>query len=178
MLADRFQATEAALQAQAQARAQASADRDAFIAARFPTLDTLMGTRLANTTGVHPRLAVVNTPLTDTFTNRGFATMDKTVREVRSTLFGPLEAVRFTPLVETGDADQFGLVRVEVEGGPAVRFPATGQGARFRSLLERGIVMRGRPDTGARLMVADEGGFTELSDALLEEFLAAVLVRA
>ncbi|HYJ78716.1 MAG TPA: hypothetical protein VEW03_03865, partial [Longimicrobiaceae bacterium] len=145
-----------------------------FIPVQFPAMDAAFNGLVDAATGVHPRLSVVRTTLTDTFTNRGFASLNKTVTDVRSTLYGPLEQVRFTPALEAVDAGQFGIIRVETEG-LTPRLPAGAGAAAQRAMLERGIVMRGidAPSLG----VPADGEVQPLTAALLEGFLAALLIR-
>jgi hypothetical protein len=174
MLADQFQEVQQELQDDDAERAAARAARDAFIAAQFPAMNTAFNGLVDEATGVHPRLSVVRTPLTDTYTNRGFASLNKTVTDVRSTLYGPLEQVRFTPALESVDPGQFGVIRVET-AGMEPRLPAGPGAAAFRAILQRGIVMRGTD--AASLGVPVEGAVQPLTDELLEDFLAALFIR-
>jgi len=176
MLADRFRVVQQELQDDAAARAGERAARDAFIAAQFPVLDAAFNALVDEATGAHPRLAVVRTPVTDPFTNRGFASLDKTVTDVRSTLYGPLEQVRFTPGLESVDPEQFGIIRVATEGLTPKLGGGGGQGAPLRAMLERGIVMRGREAPGS-LGVALGNEVRPLTAELLESFLAALFIR-
>src|SRR5262245_47907280 len=97
MLADRFQAESDRVAAKATQAQQARVDRDNFIKIQFPALDTAFSGMVTAVSGSHPKLAVIKTPVTDTFAGRGFATLNKTFIEMRSTLYGPLERVTFTP---------------------------------------------------------------------------------
>lgn len=172
MLATKFQEALDKLQADATSRQQASTQRDAFIQAQFPVLDAAFSAMVSRVCGTHPRLALVKTVVIDTVTNHTFATLTKTVIEVRSTLYGPLEVVTFTPALEAIAADQFAVIHATTEG-----LTATGEGwaSSLKSLLERGILMRGK--TAASLVLAKGEGFEPLTDALLESFLAALFIR-
>src|SRR5262245_34650857 len=97
MLAEGFEEALQRLAEEAEARDQARAARDAFIEAQFPLLDAAFVQMAREATGIHPRLAVVAVPVVETFTGRGFTALSKTVVEVRSTLYGAVESVRFTP---------------------------------------------------------------------------------
>lgn len=172
MLATKFQETLAKLQADAVARQQALAQRDAFIQAQFPVLDAAFSAMVSRVCGSHPRLAVIKTAVTDTVTNHTFTTLSKTVIEVRSTLYGPLEVVTFTPALEAIAPDQFAVIRATTAG-----LTVTGEGfaSALKSLLDRGVLMRGK--TSAGLVLAKGDGFEPLTDALLESFLAALFIR-
>ncbi len=173
MLADKFQEVVDALEAKAAERQQASAARDAFIATNFPLLDQAFSDMVSAATGSHPRLAVVKTMVTETFTGRGFATLNKTVIDVRSTLYGPIELLRFTPALESVDVDQFGVIRIESQG---LQVNLTGDDTELSSsMLQRGILMRGTES--ADLVVSKTNGFETLTADLLEELLAAVFIR-
>lgn len=174
MLAERFRETLQRLEGVEAERRATRAARDQFIAAHFPTLDAAFVGMVRSVTGIHPRLAVVTTPVTDIFTGRGFATLDRTVVEVRSTLYGSVQSARFTPGLEAVAPDQFGAIRVTLADATAA-FPANGQGALLRSILDRGVLMRGAED--ASLVVATPTGFEPLAPELLEAFLTGVFVR-
>lgn len=174
MLAERFRETLQRLGSVETERRAVRAARDQVIAARFPALDAAFVAMVRSVTGIHPRLAVVTTPTADTFTGRGFATLDRTIVEVRSTLYGAVEGVRFTPALEAVAQDQFGVIRVTLDNATAA-FPANGQGALLRSVLDRGVLMRGTDS--ASLVVATATGFEPLTPELLEAFLTGVFVR-
>lgn len=174
MLAERFDEALEALAAAAAEREQARNERDEFIEEKFPELDAAFSNMVTAVTGNHPKLAVIKTVVTDTFTGRGFATLNKTVIDVRSTLYGPVEEVRFTPALESVDVDQFGVVRIATQG---LR-PSMGSGlaaALLESMLKRGILMRG--SESAHLVVAEGERLEELVPQQLEDFLTALFIR-
>ena len=176
MLSDRFDTAVDHLQQQAQARQTARNARDAFIVANWPVIDAAFAAMIANVTGVHPRLAVVSTLVTDVFTGHAFPTLDKTVTTVVSTLYGSPERVQFTPALESVDTNQFGVIRVDVAGfTPSIGNGGSPQGARFRSLLERGVILEGQDHASTSLKIDDH--YEPLTAELLEGFLAALLVR-
>ncbi|MGH7393924.1 MAG: hypothetical protein ACREM3_31365 [Candidatus Rokuibacteriota bacterium] len=174
MLAERFEETLVRTQNEATERQQARSSRDDFIGVQFPRLDAAFVAMVRDVTGTHPRLAVVTTPVTETFTGRGFATLTRTVIEVRSTLYGAVEGVRFTPGLESIALDQFGVIKVGLDN-LTPSFVANGTGPLFRSMVDRGVLMRGA--TAAGLVVARDTGFEPLTSTLLEAFLTALFVR-
>ena len=174
MLADKFKTTFDALQAKAAKDQAARLDRDKVIQSKFPALDAAFSKLVDGATGSHPRLAVVKTPVTDTFTNRGFTTLDKTVIEIRSTLYGPLERVVCTPGLESVDPDQFGVIKVAAHDVQAK--PGGGESAiRAKSILERGVLMRGT--TEAQLCIAIGSNYEPLSSQAIEDFLEGLFIR-
>jgi hypothetical protein len=174
MLADRFVEAVDKLEADAAAVEEARAARDAFIEANFPALDQAFVNMVQAVTGTHSRLAVFMTPVIDTFTNRGFTSLTKTVVEIRSTLYGPIERVTFTPALEAVSPNQFGVIRVETEG-TATQFGADEDAALFKSLLDRGVVMEGQET--ASLSVVSGETYEPLTAGVLEDFLARLFIR-
>lgn len=174
MLADRFTTELTRLQTRDTERLQARNARDTFIQAQFPVMDTAFSDLVTAATGQHVRLSVIRTTVTDTFTGHLFATLNKTVIELRSTLYGSIEKLRFTPALESVAVDQFGVIKVATEDLP-VALGASDQLPLFQSMLDRGVLMRGRD--AAHLVVARDNTFVELTGALLEDFLTALFVR-
>jgi len=174
MLSDRFATALDQLQEKAADRQAARDERDAFIVANWPVLDTEFADMVVDVVGAHPRLAVVAALVTDTFTGHSFTTLDKTVTTVISTLYGTAERVVFTPALEFVDANQFGVIRVDVDGfTPSLNGGI--QGARFKSLLDRGVIMEGQAH--ASLSYKSNDHYEPLTAQLLEDFLAALFVR-
>lgn len=172
MLSDLFQQEETRL-AQRAARVQAQrAARDAFIVAVFPVLDAAFAGLVDTTVGADPKLTVTHTPATDTFTNHTFVSLNKTITNVKSTLYGTAENVLFTPSLESIDADQFAVIRITTDL-PGVATEDLGSG--FADMLRRGILMRGK--TIASLVAPENGNFVTLTSDLLEGFLAALFIR-
>ena len=174
MLAEKFKIALEKLQAKAVEQQQARAARDNVIKVKFPELDSAFSNLVTTVCGSHPKLALIKTTVTDFFTNHSFATLDKTVIEIRSTLYGPLEKAMFTPSLESLDGDQFGIIKAATEGID-VRFGAGDHAARFKPILDRGILMRGRDATQLVILVA--GNFEALTAQLLEDFLEALFIR-
>lgn len=174
MLAERFQELIEARAAEAEERQEARQARDAFIKLQFEALDQAFADLVVAVTGSHPRLSVVSTAVTEAIANRHFATLDKTVTEVHSTLYGTLEQVRFFPALEFVETDQFGAIRVTTEDVPAA-FGTDGQAALHKAMLKRGILMRGQ--ASAHLVVKTQDGFAPLTADLLESFLARLFIR-
>jgi hypothetical protein len=170
MLAARFQDVVAKRLTATDRTQQARADRDAFIQAQFPLLDAAFSAMVDVAVGTDPRLAIVRTPTTDTFTNHTFASLPKTVIEVRSTLYGPVESVRFTPALQSIYPDQFAVIQVRTDGVPNLTANPS-----VRGIQNRGILMRG--STSASLVISTDHAFTTLTAALLEEYLATLFIR-
>jgi hypothetical protein len=176
MLADTFIEVLEARQEEAQAGQQARDERDDFIEQTFEQLDQQFSDLIDQATGVHALLAVVKSPVTETITNRNFATLDKTIIEVRSTLNAKLEIVRFTPALQFLHRDQFGVVEIETIDVPE---PAGQEGAaaEFKS-MKAGIVMRGQEAGSLVIPSVDAGnGFEDLTAERLESFLETAFVR-
>src|SRR5260370_953162 len=118
------------------------AARDAFIQAQFPLLDTAFAAMVDTTVGSEAHLTLTHTPATDTFTNHTFVSLNKTITNVKSTLYGTPENVLFTPSLESIDPDEFAVIRVTTDGLSKV---ATENLERvFADMLRRGILMRGK----------------------------------
>lgn len=173
-LANKFTQVLDKLAEQAVAEEASRQVRDAFIKVEFEKLDQKLADMIGEVTGSHPRLVVVKTAVTETIVNRNFATLNKTVTEIHSTLYGTVERLRFTPGLEFLAKDQFGVVKVTSEDLP-VRLGNGEKAALFRSVLERGIVLRGRE--AAHLMVSRDNGFAAFNAVFLEDFLTQLFVR-
>jgi hypothetical protein len=173
MLADRFAEAVDKLQADAAAQEEARAARDSFIEVNFPLLDQAFVAMVRAATGTHPRLAVSTTTVIDTFVNRAFTSLTKTVVEIRSTLYGPIERVTFTPALDAVAPTQFGVIRADAEGAAVVG--ADEEAVLFKSLLERGVVMEGQEV--ASLSVLNGESYVPLTADLLENFLARLFIR-
>lgn len=150
------------------------ATRDAFIQTEFPLMDAAFATMVDTTVGSDPHLAVTHTPATDTFTNHTFVTLNKTITNVQSTLYGNPENVLFTPSLESIEPDEFAVIHIATDGLPEVATENVGSPI-FAAMLQRGVLMRGK--TAASLVVPDAGNFTPLNADLLEGFLAALFIR-
>ena len=115
--------------------------RDTFIQSAFPLLSDRFEALLAEALGIHSQLLVTITPVVDAVQGRSFATLNKSVVDVRSTLRSTPQTVTFTPRLDFHEPDQFGLIACTLD------FPFTARGARqdsiARALVARGIQMRG-----------------------------------
>jgi len=147
--------------------------RDAFIQAQFPLLDTAFATMVDTTVGSEAHLTVTHTPATDTFTNHTFVSLNKTITNVQSILYGTPENVLFTPSLESIDPDEFAVIRITTDGLPKVA--TENLGPVFADMLRRGILMRGK--TAASLVAPDQGNFIPLNADVLQGFLAALFIR-
>jgi hypothetical protein len=175
MLADQFVSAEQAMQQEAQEERQRHAERDEFIRVQYPAL-TLAFSQMADAaTGVHPRLAVARGTVTEVFTGRGFTSLDNVQIDVRSTLYGAPEIVRFASSLESVVDSQFGVFHVTTDGLKP-KFRTDGDGPLFQSMLTSGVLMTGT--AAAALTVRNGVNLTPLTLALLEGFLAALLVRS
>jgi len=172
MLSALFQQEENRLALRAASVQAQRAARDAFIVAQFPLLDTAFASLVDTTVGTDPKLIVTHTPATDTFTNHTFATLNRTITNVRSTLYGTAENVLFTPSLESIDADEFAVIRITTDL-PDVA--TQNLDSAFADILRRGILMRGK--TTASLVAPQNGNFVTLTSDLLEGFLAALFIR-
>jgi hypothetical protein len=170
MLAARFQDAVAKRLTATDRTQQVRADRDAFIQAQFPLLDAAFSTMMDVAVGTDPRLAIVSTPAIETFTNHTFASLAKTVIEVRSTLYGPTESVRFTPALQSIYPDQFAVIRVRTDGVPDLTANPL-----VKAIQDRGILMRG--STSASLVIPIGDNFATLTALLLEDYLATLFIR-
>jgi hypothetical protein len=170
MLGERFQQI---VNRRNQANAQTNADRsqrDAFIQAQFPVLDTVFAGLVDAAVGTGPLLSVTHTPATDTVHNRTFTSLNKTVTEVNSTLYGPTETVRFTPGLSFTYPEQFGVISLTKEGGPD---PSADP--RFSDVFRTGLLMSGTQT--AALLAPQAGNFSPVTAAYLENLLAQLLIR-
>jgi hypothetical protein len=149
------------------------AARDAFIQAQFPLLDAAFAAMVDSTVGSEAHLTVTHTPATDTFTNHSFASLNKTITNVQSILYGTQENVIFTPFLESIEPDEFAVIRIATDGLPDAA--TENLDSFFGEVLGRGILMRGK--TTASLVVPDGGNFSPLTPGLLEGFLAALFIR-
>lgn len=175
MLSDRFQEELARRTAQAGGMQQMRAHRDAFIATQWPLMDAAFADLVDSTVGVEPHLSVTHTPATDDFTNHTFASLDKTITVVQSTLNDAPEKVTFTPFLESIVPDQFGVIKVTAEGLPPYSASADPVTEVFAGMLQRGILFRGK--TTSSLVAPKLGNFVDLTADLLERFLAALFIR-
>ena len=117
MLAETFSDVVAARQQQAQVDQAAREARDDFIKLNFEQLNTAFSHMIDTVTGAHPLLTVAKSALTETVSNRHFTSLDKTVIEARSTLYGKLETIRFSPaLRQSRSADSRNAGSGEVFG--------------------------------------------------------------
>lgn len=155
------------------AAASARTARDTFIQAQFPLLNQRLIDLVTAAVGTHSRLTLAETALTEAVTGRSFNSLAKTALEVRADLDGGLQTIAFTPRLAFGDEAQFGVVACTAS------FPFT---PRARSadrlaalLLAEKLQMRGTQT--AALMLAAPDGFLEVGATLIEEALAALLLR-
>ncbi|HEX2330564.1 MAG TPA: hypothetical protein VHN74_17710 [Candidatus Angelobacter sp.] len=174
MLSDLFQQETARRAAQAAITQQNRADRDAFIVAQWPLLDKAFSDMVDATVGSDPHLTVTHTTATDSFSNHTFASLNKTITAVKSTLNGAPETVTFTPFLRSVAPDQFGVVSITTDGLPNAITSDPGAQL-FADLLKEGILMRGK--TAGSLVVLDDGQFTNLTAETLQGFLAALFIR-
>ena len=173
VLADRFAQEIERLDQLASGLTTERAARDALIQSQFILLDAQFVTMIRTVAGRHTRLTVATQPVVDPITTRAFATLAKTVTELSSTLYGPIERLTFTPGLAFVEPEQFGVIRLAWEGTiPA----ATGMKATaLPRMLARGILMQGLP--AARLMVSDGVRSERLTAAMLEEALVILFVH-
>lgn len=169
-----------AIPAYTAARAHRAADRDAARLARDVFIQpefTLMSARfeqfLAEALGRHTLITVTATPVAEAVQGRSFPTLDKRVISVRA-LVGPVpQTVTFTPQLDFREQDQYGLIACSID------FPFSPRASRIdglaRTLVERGIQMRGR--TVSSLMLWVEGSLAELSARDIEDAFTAWWLR-
>jgi len=174
MLSVLFQEELARLAAQSAGVQQQRAARDAFIVAQFPLLDASFASTVDSAVGSDSHLAVTHTPATDHFTNHSFASLNKTVTGVQSTLYGAPETVTFTPALQSLDAAQFAVISIATDGVPDSTVSDPGDPA-FLAMLQRGIWMRGT--TVGALVVPQGSAFTAFNGDMLQGFLAALFIR-
>lgn len=172
MLSSLFQQEETRLALRAASVQAQRAARDAFIVAQFPVLDAAFAGLVDTTVGTDPKLTVTHTPATDTFTNHTFVSLNKTITNVQSTLYGTAENVLFTPSLESLDPDEFAVISITTDV-PDVATESLEPA--FADILRRGFLMRGK--TSASLVAPDNGNFVTLTPNLLEGFLAALFIR-
>ncbi|MBZ5523737.1 MAG: hypothetical protein LAP21_16005 [Acidobacteriia bacterium] len=174
MLSQQFQQETARRATQSAATQQARAARDAFIVVQWPLLDAAFAALVDSAVGTEAHLSITHTPATDNFTNHTFASLNKTITAVQSTLNGAPETVTFTPALESIDPDQFGVIRITTDGLPYSI--TTDPGAQvFADMLKRGILMRGK--TTSSLVAPDGSNFMTLNAELVEGLLAALFIR-
>jgi hypothetical protein len=172
MLADHFATESDRLALQAGNLGMARAVEDSLIESQFSVLNARFVTMVGVIAGQHTRLSVNTIPLVDTITTRSFTTLNKTVVEMRSTLYGPLERLTFTPALCFIERGQFGVIRLDWEGAA----PTAGlQGTALPRLLGRGVVMYGLP--AGRLAVSDGTRFETLTAEVLEAALVALFIH-
>jgi hypothetical protein len=170
MLADLFQDVITSRNQANAATNEARAQRDAFIQLEFPVLDAAFAALVDTAVGVGPLLAVTHTAATDVVSNRTFVSLNKTITQVQSTLYGPAETVQFTPGLSFVYPNQFGVIAVTKDGGPDMSGDP-----RVADVLNIGLVMSG---TTKAAIVAPQGvNFTPVTAAFLQNLLAAMLIR-
>jgi hypothetical protein len=174
MLSQQFQQEAARRALQSAATKKKHDDRDAFIVVQWPLLDTAFAKLVDNAVGAEAHLTITHTPEIDNFTNHAFASLNKTVTAVKSTLNGAPETVTFTPFLEAIDKDQFGVIRITADGLPYGILADPGSRL-YADMLKRGILMKGK--TASSLVVPDDGNFLTLSADMVEGFLAALFIR-
>jgi hypothetical protein len=174
MLSDLFQQETARRASQASATQQKRTARDAFIVAQWPLLDAAFAKLVDSSVGTEAHLSITHTPATDNFSNHTFASLNKTITTVQSTLNGAAEKITFTPFLESIDPDQFGVIRITTDGLPYSITSDPGEQI-FADLLARGILMRGK--TTSSLVAPDGNNFLTLTGDLLVGLLAALFIR-
>lgn len=174
MLSDLFQQETARRASQASATQQKRTARDAFIVVQWPLLDTAFAALVDSSVGTEGHLSITHTPATDNFTNHTFASLNKTITTVQSTLNGAAEKITFTPFLESIAPDQFGVIRISTDGLPYSITSDPGEQI-FADMLTRGILMRGK--TTSSLVAPDGSNFLTLTAGLLEGLLAALFIR-
>jgi hypothetical protein len=174
MLSDLFQQETARRASQAADTQAKRAARDAFIVVQWPLLDAAFTSLVSSIVGTEGHLSITTAPATDHFTNHTFASLNKTITTVKSTLNGSAEQVTFTPFLESIDADQFGVIRITTDGLPDAITADPGEQI-FADMLTRGILMRGK--TAGSLVVPDGSNFLTLNGDLLVRLLAALFIR-
>jgi len=174
VLAQLFDTVERQMQQQADVSTQRRTERDEFIRVQYPAMTAQFSTMVSQATGTHARLAVARGVVTEIFVGRGFASLDNVQIEVRSTLYGAPEVVRFASALESVVDTQFGVFRISLENLKP-RFRTDGDGPLFQWLLSSGVLMTGA--NAAALTIRDGNNLAPLSVELLERFLATLLVR-
>ena len=170
------QAIPAVLAARAAKAAARDADRlarDAFIQPQFALMAARFEATLADALGLHSQIHVSVTLATDPVQGRSFATLNKRIVSVQSTLTATPQTVTFTPQLDFREQDQYGLIACSLD------FPYSPRNARIdtsaMALLGGGIQMRGT--TLSRLMLTIDGALVELTSGLLEDAFTAWWLR-
>lgn len=169
-----------AIPAYTAARAQRAAERDAarlardaFIQPQFALMSARFEQLLADALGLHALITVTATPVAEAVQGRSFATLNKRIISVRSTLGAAPQTVTFTPQLDFHEQDQYGLIAC------AIDFPFSPRANRIdglaRTLIERGIQMRG--STVSSLMWVVDGTLLELGARDLEDAFTAWWLR-
>lgn len=174
MLADTFAEILSSRSTSAAATQQARAARDAFIKPAFEQLATAFADTIDQVTGSHALLTVTRTATSLTVANRSFTSLASIVVEVRSTLYGFEERVRFEPALQFVYPDQFGIINITTNKVP-VKLGSDAGSLTLQAMLDQGIVMRGRQS--AHLVMARHGGFEPVTAELVEQLLTALFVR-
>lgn len=174
MLSDQFQQETARRALQAAATQKARNDRDAVIVVQWPLLDTAFAAMVDAAVGTEPHLTITHTPAVDNFTNHTFASLNKTITAVKSTLNGAPETVTFTPFLESIATDQFGVIKITTDGLPDSIVADPGAQI-YADMMKRGILMKGK--TKSSLVVPDGGNFLTLNKDIVEGLLAGLFIR-
>ena len=168
-VAEAIAAVSAARTARSAARDAARLARDAFIQPGFALLAARFEQLLADALGVHSQIAVSVTPVAEAVQGRTFATLNKRVVSVRSTI-GPVpQTVTFTPGLDFHEQDQYGLIACTLDFAYSPRASRIDSVA--RALLARGIQMRG--STVSSLMLPLDTALVELRARDLEDAFTA-----
>jgi hypothetical protein len=172
-IADAIPGVLAARAARAAAKDAERSARDAFIQPAFAQLAARFEELLADALGTHAQIVVTAMPVVDAVQGRTFATLNKRIVMVRSTIGLAPQTLIFTPQLDFREADQFGLIAC------AIDFEFTPGRTRgdtvARALVERGIQMSGR--TVGRLLLPLDEGTAELTARDLEDAFTAWWLR-
>ena len=168
-IAQAIPAVTAARAARAAERETARLARDAFIQPQFPLMAARFEQLLATALGLHTQIAVNVTPVVDAVQGRSFATLNKRVVSVRSTIGLAPQTVTFTPQLDFREQDQYGLIACTLD------FAFSPGASRIdgvaRALMAHGIQMRG--STVSSLMLPVDARLVELSARDLEDAFTA-----
>lgn len=148
-------------------------ERDAFILAQFPLLNTRLANLVSDAVGLHSRLAVTAVPMVEAVVGRSFATLPKNAVRVAASLGGAARTVTFTPRLEFREPGQFGAVDCTLDFSYRPRRSRADEIA--VRLLAHGVQMTGT--ASAHLMFETATGPVELVPGLIESALAALLLR-
>jgi hypothetical protein len=147
--------------------------RDAFIQPEFALMAARFEQLLADALGLHSAITVTATPVVEAVQSRSFATLNKRVISVRSTLGATPQTVTFTPQLDFREQDQYGLIACSIDFAFSPR--ASRIDGVARALLERGIQMRG--SSVSSLMCVFDGTLVELGSRDLEDAFTAWWLR-